>query len=73
MPVYIEKVEIWSGVTIVGRTNDQEGKIELLSHWTMEGWDEQKAWLAVTYEVQYSSEEALAYVYLYQKKVNSTD
>ena len=36
-PVYIEKVDIWSGVTIVGRTNNEQGKIELLSHWTMEG------------------------------------
>ena len=39
-----KKVEIWSGVTIAGRTNKQsnkQGKIELLSQWTMEGWDEQ--------------------------------
>ena len=36
------EVEIWSDVTIAGRTNDeQKGKIELLSQWTMEGWDEQ--------------------------------
>ena len=32
--------EIWSDVTMAGRTNKQ-GKIELLSQWTMEGWDEQ--------------------------------
>ena len=31
------EVEIWSGVTIAGQTNDEQGKIELLSHWTMEG------------------------------------
>ena len=33
MPVYIEKkkVEIWSGVSIAGRTNDEQGKIELVS------------------------------------------
>ena len=24
-----------------GRTNEQKGKIELLSQWTMDGWDEQ--------------------------------
>ena len=33
--------EIWSGVTMAGQTIKQ-GKIELLSQWTMEGWDEQK-------------------------------
>ena len=32
-------MEILSGVTIAGQTNDEQGKIELLSHWTMEGWD----------------------------------
>ena len=26
MPVYIEKVEIWSGVTIAARTNEQTNK-----------------------------------------------
>ena len=32
------EVEIWADVTIAGRTDDeQKGKIELLSHWTMEG------------------------------------
>ena len=37
-------MEIWSGVTIAGRQmNDEKGKLELLSHWTMEGRDEQKA------------------------------
>ena len=37
-----KKVEIWSGVTIAGRQmNDEKGKLELLSHWTMEGRDEQ--------------------------------
>ena len=30
------EVEIWSDVTIAGRRR-QKGKIELLSHWTMEG------------------------------------
>ena len=36
----LEKVEIWSDVTIAGRTDKQtteQGKIELLSQWTMEG------------------------------------
>ena len=28
--------EIWPGVTVAGRTTEQ-GKIELLSQWTMEG------------------------------------
>ena len=32
MPVYIDKVEIWSDVTIAGRKNNEQGKIELLSH-----------------------------------------
>ena len=35
MPVYNDKLEIWSGVTIAGQTNEQmneQGKIELLSH-----------------------------------------
>ena len=31
------KVEIWSDVTMAGRTNDEQGKIGLLSQWTMEG------------------------------------
>ena len=31
------EVEIWSDVTIAGRTDGQKGKIGLLSHWTMEG------------------------------------
>ena len=35
------EVEIWTDVTIAGQTNkqtnDEQGKIELLSHWTMEG------------------------------------
>ena len=35
------EVEIWSDVTIAGRTDgrtdEQKGKIELLSQWTMEG------------------------------------
>ena len=29
--------EIWSGVTIAGRTNDEQGKIELLIQWTKDG------------------------------------
>ena len=43
MPVYIEKVEIWSDVTVAGRTDgrtdkqNEQGKIELLSQWTMDG------------------------------------
>ena len=45
MPVHIVKAEIWSDVTIAGRTdgrtdkqtNDEHGKIELLSQLTMEG------------------------------------
>ena len=45
MPVYIEKkVEIWSDVTIAGRTDgrtnkqtNEQGKIELLSQWTKDG------------------------------------
>ena len=36
------EVEIWSDVTIAGRTDDKKGKIGLLSQWTMEGWDEQQ-------------------------------
>ena len=32
----LKKVEIWLDVTIAGRTTKQ-GKIELLSQWTMEG------------------------------------
>ena len=32
----LKKVEIWSDVTIAGRTAEQ-GKIELLSQWTMDG------------------------------------
>ena len=33
-----EEVEIWSDVTIAGRTDErQKGKIGLLSQWTMEG------------------------------------
>ena len=31
------EVEIWSDVTIAGRTNEQKGKIELLSQWTKDG------------------------------------
>ena len=37
MPVYIEKVEIWSDVIVVGRTTDKKGKMELLSRWNMDG------------------------------------
>ena len=36
----LKKVEIWSEITIAGRTM-KEGKIEVLSHWTIDGWDEQ--------------------------------
>ena len=40
MPVYIEKkVEIWSDVTIAGRTDgrtNKQGKIELLNQWTID-------------------------------------
>ena len=31
------EVEIWSDVTIAGQPTEQKGKIELFSHWTMEG------------------------------------
>ena len=32
------EVEIWTGVTMAGRTDEREkGKIGLLSQWTMEG------------------------------------
>ena len=31
------EVEIWTGVTIAGQSNDKQGKIELLSQWTIEG------------------------------------
>ena len=35
-------MEIWSDVTIAGRTdNDEQGKIGLLSQGTKDGWDEQ--------------------------------
>ena len=30
----LKKVEILSGVTISGQTDDKQGTIELLSHWT---------------------------------------
>ena len=33
----VSRSEIWSGVTMVGQTNKQKGKIGLLSQWTMEG------------------------------------
>ena len=33
--------EIWWDVTMVGQPTEQQGKIGLLSQWTMEGWDEQ--------------------------------
>ena len=32
----LKKEKTWSDVTIMGRTTEQ-GKIELLSHWTMDG------------------------------------
>ena len=31
------EVEIWSDVTIAGRTDKRNGKIELLSQWTIDG------------------------------------
>ena len=37
-------MEIWLDVTIAWRTNErttEQGKIELRSQWTMDGWDEQ--------------------------------
>ena len=37
----LKQVEIWSDVTIAGRKNKQ-GKTQLLSQWTMDGWDEHK-------------------------------
>ena len=33
----LKNMEIWSDVTIAGRTDDKKGKIGLLSQWTMEG------------------------------------
>ena len=34
----LKNMEIWSDVTIAGRrTNDKQGKIELLSQWTIDG------------------------------------
>ena len=45
MPVYtiyiLKKMEIWSDVTILGRANDEQGTIGLLSLWTMVGWGKQ--------------------------------
>ena len=41
----LKKVLIWSDVTIEERTDKQtnkQGKIELLSQWTMDRWDEQQ-------------------------------
>ena len=59
-PKYIEKkVEIWSDVTIAGQTNEQtteQGKIELLSPWTMDGWDEQKCILKIVHIFKYNIE-----------------
>ena len=40
-PSGVTRSEIWTGVTIAGQTTEQ-GKIGLLSQWTMEGSDEQK-------------------------------
>ena len=41
----LKKVEIWSDVTIAGRTDteqtNEQGKIELLNQWTKNGYDEQ--------------------------------
>ena len=42
MPVYIEKYGDLVGCHHSRTRNKQEGKIELLSQWTNEGWDEQK-------------------------------
>ena len=33
----LKKMEIWSDVTILGRANDEQGTIGLLSLWTMVG------------------------------------
>ena len=33
--------ETWSGVTMAGQQPNKQGKIGLLSQWTMEGGDEQ--------------------------------
>ena len=46
MPLYIEKSGVLVGCYHSG-TNEQtteQGKIELLSQWTMDGWDEQYKW-----------------------------
>ena len=48
------EVEIWSDVTIAGqRPTEQKGKIELLSQWTKDGWDEQLRILYVLYNILY--------------------
>ena len=33
----LKKVEIWLDVTIAGQQTTEQGKIELLSQWTMDG------------------------------------
>ena len=33
----LKKVEIWLDVTIAGQRTTEQGKIELLSRWTMDG------------------------------------
>ena len=33
----LKKVEIWSDVTIAGRRTNKQGKVGLLSQWTMNG------------------------------------
>ena len=40
----LKKVKIWSDVTIAGQRTTEQGKIGLLSQWTMDDWDEQIIW-----------------------------
>ena len=46
MPVYIEKSEVlvgcWCYHNGKNEQTNKQGKVELLSQWTPDGWDEQK-------------------------------
>ena len=49
MPVYIEKVEIWSDVTIAGRTNNRTRKDRATQPngpWTAEMSNNERQWLS---------------------------
>ena len=57
--------EIWTGVTIAGQPNNrtnEQGKIGLLSQWTMEGWDEQYSWSCLKTSAVYVFVLIMAYV-----------